>query len=177
MSHLVCIQWDIVPQYPMKFVFDNQCFHNLSLELTALSHSIWGHGTIVPFYKISWAREVNTAFPTSSKSYLHHRLWKFVQYYQERPIEDQTNVVWLIYMWFPTMWHFDKCRLRRACAASLKLRNLKWCSVSSLTLIGYLSDQQRLWSDCVYGQADMSLCWSHIPHRVLQDAISCVLYA
>ena len=21
-------------------------------------------------------------------------------------------------MWFPTMWHFDKCRLRRACAAS-----------------------------------------------------------
>ena len=20
-------------------------------------------------------------------------------------------------MWFPTMWHFDKCRLRRACAA------------------------------------------------------------
>ena len=21
-------------------------------------------------------------------------------------------------MWFPTMWHFDKCRLRRACAVS-----------------------------------------------------------
>ena len=21
-------------------------------------------------------------------------------------------------MWFPTMWHFDKCRLRRACTAS-----------------------------------------------------------
>ena len=21
-------------------------------------------------------------------------------------------------MWFPTMWHFDKCRLKRACAAS-----------------------------------------------------------
>ena len=21
-------------------------------------------------------------------------------------------------MWFPTMWHFDKCRLRRACSAS-----------------------------------------------------------
>ena len=20
-------------------------------------------------------------------------------------------------MWFPNMWHFDKCRLRRACAA------------------------------------------------------------
>ena len=23
-------------------------------------------------------------------------------------------------MWFPTMWHFDKCRLRHACAASIK---------------------------------------------------------
>ena len=21
-------------------------------------------------------------------------------------------------MWFPTVWHFDKCRLRRACVAS-----------------------------------------------------------
>ena len=21
-------------------------------------------------------------------------------------------------MWFPTMWHFDKCRLKRACAVS-----------------------------------------------------------
>ena len=30
--------------------------------------------------------------------------------------------------WFPTMWHFDKCRLRRAFAC----RNLKWCSVSCL---------------------------------------------
>ena len=29
-------------------------------------------------------------------------------------------------MRFPTMWHFDKCRLRRACAASFfKLRNSK----------------------------------------------------
>ena len=23
-------------------------------------------------------------------------------------------------MWFPTMWHFDKCRLRQACAASFE---------------------------------------------------------
>ena len=46
----------------------------------------------------------------------------------------------------------------------LKLRNSKWCSVSSLTLIKYPSDKQRLWSDCVYAQADLRLCWSHIPH-------------
>ena len=45
-----------------------------------------------------------------------------------------------------------------------KLRNSKWYSVSSLTLIEYSSDWQRLWSDCAYVQADLRLCWSHIPH-------------
>ena len=46
-----------------------------------------------------------------------------------------------------------------------RLRNLKGCSVSSLTLIGYSSDKQRLWSECAYAQDDLRLCWSHIPHR------------
>ena len=41
-------------------------------------------------------------------------------------------------MRFPTMWYFDKCRLRRARAAS------KWCSVSSQRVIEYSSDQQTL---------------------------------
>ena len=45
-----------------------------------------------------------------------------------------------------------------------KLRNFKWCSVRSLTLIKYSSDKQRLWSDCAYAQADLRLCWSHISH-------------
>ena len=67
-------------------------------------------------------------------------------------------------MWFPTMWHFDKYRLRLACTASYKLRNSKWCSVSNLILIEYPSDKLRLWSDCAYAQADLSLCWSHIPY-------------
>ena len=35
-------------------------------------------------------------------------------------------------------------------AHPFKLRHSKWCSVSSLTLIEYSSDQQRLWSDCAY---------------------------
>ena len=42
-----------------------------------------------------------------------------------------------------------------------KLINSKWCSDSSLTLIEYSSDQQRLWSDCAHAQADLRLCWSH----------------
>ena len=45
-----------------------------------------------------------------------------------------------------------------------ELRNSKWCSVSSLTLIEYLSDYQRLRSDCAYAQADLRLCWLHIPY-------------
>ena len=67
-------------------------------------------------------------------------------------------------MWFQTMWQFDKCRFRRACAASVKLSNVQWCSVSSLRVIEYSNDKQRLWSDCAYAQAGLSLCWPHIPH-------------
>ena len=79
-------------------------------------------------------------------------------------------------VWFPTMWHFDKGYLeflsfKGGCTDSsesvqppLKLRNSKWCSISSLTLLEYSSDKHRLWSDCTYAQAGLSLCWSHIPH-------------
>ena len=45
-----------------------------------------------------------------------------------------------------------------------KLKHSKRCSVSSLTIIEYSRDLQRLWSDCAYSQADLRLCWSHIPH-------------
>ena len=43
-------------------------------------------------------------------------------------------------MRFPTMWHFDKCRLIKPVQPPLKLSNSKWCSVSSLTIIEYSSD-------------------------------------
>ena len=45
-----------------------------------------------------------------------------------------------------------------------KLRNSKWCSVSSSTVIEYSSDKQWLWPDCTYAQAGLSFCLSHIPH-------------
>ena len=45
-----------------------------------------------------------------------------------------------------------------------KVRHSKWGLVSSLTVIEYWSNQQRLWSVCAYAQAGLSLCWSHIPH-------------
>ena len=67
------------------------------------------------------------------------------------------------------MWHFDKyrSRLEEPAQPPLKLRNLWWCSASSLhvTLVAYSSNKQRLWwSVCTYAQVGLSLCWSHIPH-------------
>ena len=35
------------------------------------------------------------------------------------------------------MWHFDMCRLQEPLQPPFKLRNSKWCSVSSLTVIEY----------------------------------------
>ena len=46
----------------------------------------------------------------------------------------------------------------------VKLRYSKCCLVSSLIVMKYFSDKQRLLSDCAYAQADLRLCWSHIPH-------------
>ena len=55
-----------------------------------------------------------------------------------------------------------------------KLRNSKWCSVSSLTIIEYSSDEQRLWSDCAYAQADLRLCWSH--HNIIGNHMHWLSY-
>ena len=65
---------------------------------------------------------------------------------------------------------FQQCGISTSAASDepvkppLKLSNSKWFSVYSLTFIEYFSDQQRLWSGCAYAQADLRLCWSHIPH-------------
>ena len=65
-------------------------------------------------------------------------------------------------MWFPTMWLFVKCRLRRAFATSCQLRNSKWYLISSLTV--RIFKQQAKALICAYAQSGLSLCWSHIPH-------------
>ena len=43
-----------------------------------------------------------------------------------------------------------------------KLWSSKWYSVSSLTLLEYSRDKQKLWSDCMYAQAYLRLWWSCI---------------
>ena len=56
-----------------------------------------------------------------------------------------------------------------------KLRNSKCCSFSSLTIIEFSSYLQKLWSDCVYAQADLSLCWSHISHCWKSHLVLCMI--
>ena len=59
---------------------------------------------------------------------------------------------------------------------TFKLRNSKWCSGSSLTVLKYSSDKERLWSDCAYAKAGVSLCWSHIPHCWKSHVTAQILY-
>ena len=56
-----------------------------------------------------------------------------------------------------------------------KLINSKWRSVSSLTIIEYSSDKQRLWSDCAYAQAGLRLCWSHKTHCWKSHALAHII--
>ena len=69
-----------------------------------------------------------------------------------------------------TAWDFQQFNILTSVESdeplqpAFKLRNSKWCSVSSLTIIKYSSNQQRLWSDCAYAQADLRFSWEHIPH-------------
>ena len=79
-------------------------------------------------------------------------------------VEFLNLFIWAATTWFPTMWHLTSVDSDEPVHSPFKFRNSKWCSVSSLTLIEYSSDKQRLWSDCGYVQAGLSLCWSHIPH-------------
>ena len=71
------------------------------------------------------------------------------------------------YIW-ASAWYFQQCGiltcvdLDEPLQPPFKLRNSKWCSVSSLTILEWSSDKQRLWLVCTYAHADLSLCWSHI---------------
>ena len=67
-------------------------------------------------------------------------------------------------------WDFQQCGILTSIDSDepvqppFKRRKSKYCFVSRLTAIEYSSDQERLWLDCAYAQAGLSLCWSHIPH-------------
>ena len=61
-------------------------------------------------------------------------------------------------MRFPAMWHFDMCRLRQASAASFwSLETPNGIQSVAQPTYNTSNDKQRLWSDCAYAQADLSL--------------------
>ena len=86
-------------------------------------------------------------------------------------IERKANIrnQWNNSIWAATR-DFQKCGILTSVDSdepvqpSVKLRNSKWYSVSSLTVIEYSIDYLRLWSDCTYAHAGLSLSWWHIPH-------------
>ena len=104
-----------------------------------------------------------------------HNFCKFmvtVQILIMKPAEPDPHCysyIWWIHKWAVTH-DFQQCGILTSVDSDepaqppFKLRNSKWCSINSLTFIGYSSDKQWLWSDCAYAQADLRLCWSHIPH-------------
>ena len=61
-------------------------------------------------------------------------------------------------MRFPTMWHFDKCRLRPACTDSFKFLLFKQCTFSRVLATNKGSDQTARLRRLVW-----DFCWSHIP--------------
>ena len=73
----------------------------------------------------------------------------------EEPVHDPTR-------WYEP-WHVisNNVDSDEPVQPHFKLRISKWCSVSSLTVIEYSSNKQRLWSDYAYAQADLRFCWSH----------------
>ena len=88
----------------------------------------------------------------------------------DRKKHDKLDSMQRVIVWLRLTCDFQKCGiLIRVDSDELvqppfKLRNSKWCLDSSLKVIEYSSDKQRLWSDCAYAQADQRLCLSHIPH-------------
>ena len=73
-------------------------------------------------------------------------------------------------MRFPTMWHFDKCRLRRVFHPPFKLRNSKCCSVSSI-------NSHRIFKSLAKALVRLCVCagWSEpllVAHTTLLE-ISC----
>ena len=84
-------------------------------------------------------------------------------------MSTSTNVFMLKYNWAPTC-DFQQCGILtwidsdEPMQPPSKLRNSKCSSVSSLTVIEYSSDSKGTDQTAHNEQADLSLCWSHIPH-------------
>ena len=110
-----------------------------------------------------WGNRYSSYSIKPARLYNDNTLWKEADYvYSECAQEDVYNRAATCD--FQQCGIFTSVESNKPVQPHFKLRNSKWCSVSSSTHIEYASDLQRLLSDCAYAQAGLSLCWSHIPH-------------
>ena len=138
----------------MSTVFSLIC---LGPSFQKMTHHFLHHGSIWPTY-----RENN---PKPCRSVHLLSFWFFSTYLWFKKVIRH----WQKYITEPRR-DFQQCGILTSVDSVkpvqplVKLRNSKVCLVSSLTVIEYSSNQQRLWSVCAYAQAGLSFCWSNIPH-------------
>ena len=121
--------------------------------------------------KLSWGLEIQCdawqveTMPWTAKQHL----WKSKakegqQLSRGGPSNRQKKMIWASACDFQQFHILTSVDSDEPVQPPFKLRNSKWRSVSSLTIIEYSSDKHRLWSGCAYAQAGLRLCWSHIPN-------------
>ena len=76
-----------------------------------------------------------------------------IKHYKGNPLYNQ-NAIWAAAWDFQQFDILTNVDSDEPLQPHFKLRNSKRCSVSSLPIIEYSSDWQRLWSDCAYVQAN-----------------------
>ena len=150
-----------------------QCVSLFINSYTIAAHPLWSPNALAHILKgMTCYIRTTFQFDTLPK---RNELW--VNYFASLMVFWCLQLLWWLtrhilqlYIKWASAWDFKQCGIL-TCADSdepvqppVRRRNSKLCSVSSLTIIEYSSDKQRLWSDCAYAQADLRLCWSHIPH-------------
>ena len=127
---------------------------------------------------------------THISSQAHYQLRNMARFFYVNYVYVMQNSPWLplscwiirIYHIWASAWDFQQFDILTSVDSDnplqppFKLRNSKWYSVSSLTIIEYSSDWQRLRSDCAYAQADLRLCCLCIPHCWKSYALAHLLH-
>ena len=158
----------------------------LPLSLLTCECTAWGIITPTSIPQTDQFRHSNQVIPhiTGVRSYASNIFFISNNYISigwitENGTSWNWNIIWAVTCAFQQCGILTSVDSDEPVQPRFKLRNSKWCSVNSLKVIKYSSDQQRLWSDCAYAQADLRLCWSHIPHcwkSHVTTLLQCVLH-
>ena len=159
--------------------------YQASLDLAELTDTYIGirNSDITPtaIYIVScWhTAKLIIIFTETDKPIAFRLSWLWIPLHLQRyqSIKVTMRAIFSIIIWAMT-YDFQQCSILKSVDSDepveppFKLRNSKWCSVSSLTLLECSTNKQRLKSDCGYAQADLRLCWSDIPHCWKSHAVA-----